>query len=120
MYGSSTQQFSCVQRVYIEIRDSLNCCTTYAIAMAGRRHEAAGRVALAYQSHTRILKDKLLGIGSYGAVYKAQCGDLVCAAKLLHPTLFDPSVSLPTQPGKDHRLPIMRFEQECEFMSSIK
>ena len=90
----------------------------YAIVkMAGFRQES-GRVALGYQSRIKILKDQTLGIGSYGAVYKAQCGDLICAAKVLHRTLFDQS--LPAQPGKDHRLPIMRFEQECEFMSSIK
>ncbi len=65
----------------------------------------------------QVLKDQLLGQGSYGAVYKAKCDDLVCAAKLLHPTLFhrDPSHS-----QKEHRLPMKRFEKECEFMSTIR
>ena len=39
----------------------------------------------------QLFKDQSLGIGSYGAVYKAKCDDLLCAAKILHPTLFDPT-----------------------------
>lgn len=38
----------------------------------------------------QILKDEdsELGVGSYGAVYKAKCDDLLCAAKVLHRALF--------------------------------
>ena len=57
----------------------------------------------------------MLGQGSYGAVYKAKCDDLMCAAKLLHPTLFHRDSS-----QKEHRLPMKRFEKECEFMSTIR
>ena len=39
----------------------------------------------------QLLKDQSLGIGSYGAVCKAKCDDLLCAAKIIHPTLFDPT-----------------------------
>ena len=68
----------------------------------------------------RIFKDQTLGIGSFGAVYKAKCDDLLCAAKILHPTLFDPSAQQQVAPRREHRLPIRRFEQECEFTGAIK
>ena len=68
----------------------------------------------------QLLKDQSLGIGSYGAVCKAICDDLVCAAKIIHPTLFDPSALHQIAPQREHRLPIRRFEQECEFMSNMR
>ena len=68
-----------------------------------------------------LLKDQNLGIGGYGAVCKAKCDDrLVCAAKILHPTLFDPLAHQQIARRREHRLPIKRFEQECEFMSAIR
>ena len=68
----------------------------------------------------QLFKDQILGIGSYGAVCKAKCDDLLCAAKILHPTLFDPTAQLQVSPKQEHRLPIRRFEQECEFLSTIR
>ena len=68
----------------------------------------------------KLLKDQSLGIGSYGAVCKAKCDDLLCAAKIIHPTLFDPTALQQVAPQREHRLPIRRFEQECEFMSAIR
>ena len=67
-----------------------------------------------------LFKDQSLGIGSYGAVCKAKCDDLVCAAKILHPTLFDSTIQHQISPHHAHRVPIRRFEQECEFMSAIR
>ena len=68
----------------------------------------------------QLFKDQTLGIGSYGAVCKAKCDDLLCAAKILHPTLFDPTAQLQVSRKQEHRLPIRRFEQECEFLSTIR
>ena len=68
----------------------------------------------------QLFKDQTLGIGSYGAVCKAKCDDLLCAAKILHPTLFDPIAHQQVAHKREHRLPIKRFEQECEFMSAIR
>ena len=65
----------------------------------------------------QLFKDQVLGIGSYGKVCKAKCDGLLCAAKLIHETLFDPTAY--EQKGQ-HRLPMRRFKQECEFMSSIR
>ena len=68
--------------------------------------------------HVQLLKNQSLGIGSYGAVCKAKCDDLLCAAKIIHPTLIEPTEEI--APQREHRLPIRRFEQECEFMSAIR
>ena len=54
-----------------------------------------------------------LGIGSYGKVCKAKCGQLPCAAKLLHDTLFQHGDS-----GADELS--RRFERECRLLSDIK
>ena len=67
-----------------------------------------------------LYKDQTLGIGSYGAVCKAKCDDLLCAAKIIHPTLFDPTALHQIVPHREHRLPIRRFELECNFLSTIR
>ena len=61
----------------------------------------------------RIIKTSSLGVGSYGAVYRALCDELPCAAKILHPTLFDTN-----DPGT--RKIMERFEQECQFLSGVR
>ena len=68
----------------------------------------------------QLLKAQTLGIGSYGSVCKALCDDLLCAAKIIHPTLIDPNAHQRIERQREHRLPISRFMQECEFMSAIR
>ena len=68
----------------------------------------------------QLLKDQTLGIGSYGKVCKAKCDDLLCAAKLIHETLFDPTAHQLIAPQREHRLPMRRFEQECDFLSTVR
>ena len=70
--------------------------------------------------NVQLLKDQSIGIGPYGVVCKAKCDDLLCAAKIIHLTLFDPIALHHIAPQREHRLPIRRFEQECEFMSAIR
>ena len=53
-------------------------------------------------------------------VCRAKCDDLLCAAKLMHKTLFDPTAQQLIAPQREHRLPMRRFEQECEFLSTIR
>ena len=65
-----------------------------------------------YQSF-QIDKSQPLGHGSYGAVYKAKCDQLPCAAKVLHPTILDPM-----DPGADKIRD--RFSQECALLESIR
>ena len=61
-----------------------------------------------------LLTSQSLGSGSYGAVCKAMCDDLPCAAKILHPTLLQFTV-----PGTTINL-MQKFEQECRLLSAIK
>ena len=61
----------------------------------------------------QLFRNDTLGSGSYGVVYKAMCGQRLCAAKLLHPILFqtkDPGI---VETRK-------RFEQECHFLNDMK
>ena len=64
----------------------------------------------------RLFKNDTLGTGSYGAVCKAKCDQLLCAAKLLYPVLFQMQAP---DPGKGHRRPFRRFEEECQILSRI-
>ena len=54
-----------------------------------------------------------LGNGSYGAVYRAKCDQLVCAAKVLHPILFQ------TRDPGAYRI-VERFQREIEFLSGLR
>lgn len=59
-------------------------------------------------SKVLLLKDQLLGNGTYGTVCKVQCDDLLCAAKILHPLLVVTAANL-------------RFlEQECQRLCSVR
>ena len=64
----------------------------------------------------QLLKNETLGTGSYGAVCKAKCDQLICAAKLLHPVLLQMQA---TKQDKEYRQPFHRFEEECRFLSRI-
>ena len=68
----------------------------------------------------QLFKDETLGVGSYGKVCRATYCNCPCAAKLFHETLFDPIAIQEVQPGRKYRLPIKRFEQECEFLSTMR
>ena len=60
-----------------------------------------------------LLKTQHLGSGSYGGVYKAKCDGLLCAAKIVHPTLFDPN-----DPGSSSYL--SNFWKECQLLSRVR
>ena len=66
--------------------------------------------------NVHLFKNETLGTGSYGAVCKAKCDQLICAAKLLYPVLFQMQAP---DPGKEHRQPFHRFELECQFLSRV-
>ena len=57
-----------------------------------------------------LYKEYTLGTGSYGGVCKAKCDGLPCAAKIMHPTLFDLR-----DPGTVSYL--CKFEEECRLLS---
>ena len=57
-----------------------------------------------------LYKSESLGSGSYGGVCKAKCDGLLCAAKIMHPTLFDLR-----DPGTESYL--RKFWEECHLLS---
>ena len=57
-----------------------------------------------------LYKSESLGSGSYGGVCKAKCDGLLCAAKIMHPTLFDLR-----DPGTASYL--RKFQEECRLLS---
>ena len=58
----------------------------------------------------QLYKSQSLGSGSYGGVCKAKCDGLICAAKIMHPTLFDLR-----DPGVFSYL--RKFQEECHLLS---
>ena len=62
-----------------------------------------------------ILRAEKLGEGSYGAVYRAKCNELLCAAKVLHPILFFEGADA----GGEARL-MRQFDQECHFLKDLR
>ena len=58
----------------------------------------------------QLYKSASLGSGSYGGVCKAKCDGLLCAAKIMHPTLFDLR-----DPGTASYL--RKFQEECHLLS---
>ena len=66
---------------------------------------------LSFTFHSiEIFPHQRLGSGSYGAVCRAQCDHLPCAAKIMHPTLFDKQ-----DPGTASYL--RKFREECRLLS---
>ena len=76
---------------------------THSPTMAEQQQEFGYHNIVLYKSQT-------LGTGSYGGVCKAKCDGLLCAAKIIHPTLFDLR-----DPGTTSYL--RRFEEECRLLS---
>ena len=76
---------------------------THSPTMAEQQQEFGYHNIVLYKSQT-------LGTGSYGGVCKAKCDSLLCAAKIMHPTLFDLC-----DPGTTSYL--RRFEEECRLLS---
>ena len=74
--------------------------------MSGRSYQFGFR-------EVELFKEDSLGTGSYGGVCRAKCDGLPCAAKIMHPTLFDLR-----DPGTASYL--RRFEEECRLLSSAR
>ena len=62
-----------------------------------------------------ILRREELGVGSYGAVYRAKCDELLCAAKVLHPILYAEG----DDTAGEARL-VRQFDQECHFLKDLR
>ena len=70
---------------------------------------AEKQIEFAYHN-IQLYKSENLGSGSYGGVCKAKCDGLLCAAKIMHPTLFDLR-----DPGTASYL--RKFQVECHLLS---
>ena len=70
---------------------------------------AAEKTEFTYRN-IELYKSESLGSGSYGGVCKAKCDGLLCAAKIMHPTLFDLR-----DPGTTSYL--RKFQEECRLLS---
>ena len=70
---------------------------------------AQQRTGFAYHN-IELYKSENLGSGSYGGVCKAKCDGLLCAAKIMHPTLFDLRDT-----GTETYL--RKFREECHLLS---
>ena len=70
---------------------------------------AVRQTQFVYQN-IELFKSESLGSGSYGGVCKAKCDGLPCAAKVIHPTLFDLR-----DPGTASYL--RKFREECCLLS---
>ena len=73
---------------------------------------AGGPTEFSY-CNIQLYKAESLGSGSYGGVCKAKCDGLLCAAKIMHPTLFDMR-----DPGAVSY--IRKFQEECHLLSLAK
>ena len=60
--------------------------------------------------NVQLLKNETLGTGSYGAVCKAKCDQLICAAKILYPALQTPASGNET---------FHQFQLKCRFLCHI-
>ena len=71
-----------------------------------------------------IFRGESLGFGAYGEVCKAKCDDLICAAKLLHPTLLGGhSTSIATAEVGGHSMTwvvvrVRELQRELQNLSS--
>ena len=77
-----------------------------------RKIEAVSKSIFGFTS-VEIYPREYLGKGAYGAVCKAKCDQLPCAAKLLHSVLFQFD-----DPGTEAMM--TKFQQECEFLGRIR
>ena len=66
-----------------------------------------------------LFKSENLGSGSYGVVCKAKCNNLLCAAKIIYPILFEAQNSTLSVLASSHLSPVQRFEQECQVLSQM-
>ena len=69
-----------------------------------------------------LLKNQSLGRGSFGKVVKARCDELpcICAAKIIHETLIDDPKLQQYSSKEQRRLPVSRFERECDFLYKVR
>lgn len=63
--------------------------------------------------YVEVFEELSLGVGCYGRVYQARCGQLPCVAKVFHDALFQFAPEEGQQLNK-------KLEDNCKYLSSIK
>ena len=87
--------------------------------MAQQQSQYRHKNEIGFQN-VELLKNETLGVGSYGSVCKARSDHLLCAAKIIHPTLVPPNAVKHISHQREHRLPIRMFEMECDLLKEIR
>ena len=67
-----------------------------------------------------IMRDKIIGNGSFGSVFKGKWKGKPCAAKVLNALGQQLVTSLPVATGEGQSEALIRFKKECEFMKQLK
>ena len=80
-----------------------------------QRSESGSR-SIGFRS-VQLFRHETIGAGSYGAVFKARCNGVVCAAKMVHSALIE---DLSTQFAQGTVQILKRFQQECELLSALR
>ena len=68
--------------------------------------------------NVEILTEEVIGSGSYGAVRKAKCDEVLCAAKTLHAIFFDPTGHFQTTQDAPYNMG--KCERECRRMAMVR
>jgi serine/threonine-protein kinase TNNI3K len=83
-----------------------------------RREEPDKDIEVKFKN-VEILTEELIGSGSYGAVRKAKCDEVLCAAKTLHPILFDQTGRFQTTQDTPY-YNMGKYERECRRMAMVR
>ena len=66
-----------------------------------------------------IFRDKIIGFGGFGEVFKGSFRSRTCAVKVLHQTALQIQTNLPTS-SAGNKDTIAMFDRECEFLKSFQ
>ena len=67
-----------------------------------------------------IMRDKIIGNGSFGSVFKGKWKGNPCAAKVLNALGQELVTGLPVTSGEGQDEALTRFKRECEFMKNLQ
>ncbi len=104
--------------MYIKTVICSEIAIVYTTIVSHTNHRMAEIQQFRYEG-IELFKSENLGAGSYGVVCKAKCDNLLCAAKIIYPILFEAQDSSMSVLASSHLSPIQRFEQECQVLSQI-
>ena len=113
MYYYSTKTSKRKELVFVMASTGDHNSSSFTRSFGRGRPQVQARIEEFNYYDVQLLKEELCGTGSYGIVCKAIVDQLVCAAKIIHPTFF--SEMDPSSTKTFHQ-----FEKECDFLSAIR